>query len=61
MSSTYQPTASLIPSPAELRSRLAVALREVELLRRLIRLSEKYERKSKGTNGVAGEEATDGD
>jgi hypothetical protein len=33
-------SAELIPPPQELRLRLAVALREVDLLRRLIRLAE---------------------
>ena len=34
------PSAQLIPSPQELRLRLAIALREVDLLRRMIRLAE---------------------
>jgi hypothetical protein len=34
------PSATLVPAPTELRRRLAVALREVELLRRLIRVAE---------------------
>jgi hypothetical protein len=34
------PSITLVPAPAELRRRLAVALREVDLLRRLIRISE---------------------
>lgn len=34
------PSQALIPPPPELRFRLAVALREVDLLRRLIRVSE---------------------
>jgi hypothetical protein len=35
------PSAVLLPSPQELRLRLAVALHEVDLLRRLIRLTER--------------------
>jgi len=38
------PSASLIPPPRELRGRLAVALREVDLLRRLIRVAESVTR-----------------
>jgi hypothetical protein len=34
---------------------LAVALREVELLRRLIRLSEQYAQRSKRSDSVGGE------
>jgi hypothetical protein len=34
------PSFNLIPPPPELRHRLAVALREVDLLRRLIRVAE---------------------
>ncbi len=34
------PSTTLIPPPSELRHRLAVALREVDLLRRLIRVAE---------------------
>jgi hypothetical protein len=34
-------SAQLIPSPQELRFRLAVALREVDLLRRMIRVAER--------------------
>ena len=34
------PSASLLPSGSALRERLAVALREVDLLRRLIRAAE---------------------
>ncbi len=34
------PSATLLPPPTALRERLAVALREVELLRRLIRAAE---------------------
>jgi hypothetical protein len=34
------PSQALLPPPPELRFRLAVALREVDLLRRLIRVSE---------------------
>ncbi len=34
------PSLVLIPPPPELRHRLAVALREVDLLRRLIRVAE---------------------
>jgi hypothetical protein len=34
------PSVNLIPPPPELRHRLAVALREVDLLRRLIRVAE---------------------
>jgi hypothetical protein len=34
------PSAALLPPPAALRERLAVALREVDLLRRLIRAAD---------------------
>ena len=34
------PSLVLVPPPPELRRRLAVALREVDILRRLIRVSE---------------------
>jgi hypothetical protein len=34
------PSTILIPPPGELRGRLALALREVDLLRRLIRVAE---------------------
>jgi hypothetical protein len=34
------PSVTLVPAQAELRHRLAVALREVDLLRRLIRVAE---------------------
>jgi hypothetical protein len=40
MSDPIPQAVSLIPRPPELRFRLAVALREVDLLRRLIRVSE---------------------
>ena len=40
MPNPIPPSARLIPSPRELRLRLAVALREVDLLRRMIRLAE---------------------
>lgn len=36
----FPPSLELIPSPPDLRLRLAVALREVDLLRRLIRVAE---------------------
>lgn len=34
------PSAELLPPPGELRTRLAVALREVSLLRRILKLAE---------------------
>jgi hypothetical protein len=34
------PSVALVPASAELRQRLAVALREVDLLRRLIRVAD---------------------
>jgi hypothetical protein len=34
------PSTNLIPPPSELRHRLAVALREADILRRLIRVAE---------------------
>ncbi len=40
MSELTPPSAALLPPSAHLRERLAVALREVELLRRLIRAAE---------------------
>lgn len=40
MPSPIQTSTELIPSPQELRHRLALALREVDLLRRLIRVAE---------------------
>jgi hypothetical protein len=40
MLDSFPPSKQLIPSPGELRLRLAVALREVEMLRRLVRLAE---------------------
>lgn len=44
MSIPSPPTAKLIPPPPELRQRLALALREVDLLRGLIRLAERAAR-----------------
>jgi hypothetical protein len=44
MPNPIPPSAQLIPSPQELRLRLAVALREVDLLRGMIRLSERASR-----------------
>lgn len=40
MADPIPPSLDLIPSPSELRHRLAVALHEVDLLRRLIRVAE---------------------
>jgi hypothetical protein len=40
MSDVIPPSASLLPPASALRARLAVALREVDLLRRLIRAVE---------------------
>lgn len=40
MSDLIPPSSTLLPPPGELRHRLAVALREVDLLRRLIRVAE---------------------
>jgi hypothetical protein len=40
------PPTSLIPPPGELRHRLAVALRDVDMLRRLIRVAEHAARQS---------------
>ncbi len=40
MKDLIPPSAALLPPPADLRTRLAVALREVDLLRRLIRAAE---------------------
>jgi hypothetical protein len=40
MAVPISPSATLIPRPPELRYRLALALQEVDLLRRLIRVSE---------------------
>lgn len=40
MTELIPPSAALLPTPPALRQRLAVALREVDLLRRLIRASE---------------------
>jgi hypothetical protein len=34
------PSVDLVPAPTELRHRLAVALREVDLLRRLLRVAD---------------------
>jgi hypothetical protein len=41
VSNPVPPSAGLLPSPQELRLRLAVALHEVDLLRRMIRLAER--------------------
>jgi hypothetical protein len=38
-----EPLIDCLPQPAQVRSRLGDALREVELLRRLLRLSERAE------------------
>lgn len=40
MSAPTPPSAALLPPPPALRERLAVALREVDLLRRLIRAAD---------------------
>jgi hypothetical protein len=49
MTDQSQPASTeLIPPPGDLRKRLAVALREVELLRRLIRLSERFRQRHGG-------------
>ncbi len=40
MSDLTPPSATLLPSETALRARLAIALREVDLLRRLIRAAE---------------------
>ena len=40
MNDLIPPSAALLPTPPALRERLAVALREVDLLRRLVRASE---------------------
>lgn len=40
MADLNPPSAELLPPPSALRQRLAIALREVNLLRRLIRVAE---------------------
>jgi hypothetical protein len=40
MSDLIPPSTTLVPPPGELRHRLAVALRDVNILRRLIRVAE---------------------
>jgi hypothetical protein len=56
------PSLSLVPAPAELRHRLAVALREVDLLRRLIRVADHaahYRQSDDANTGAAvGKEAS---
>ena len=65
MSDPIPQAVNLIPRPPELRFRLAVALREVDLLRRLIRVSEYAARFCKpGTTTLTsadGETATKGE
>jgi hypothetical protein len=46
------PSSSLIPPPGELRRRLAVALRDVDILRRLIRVAEYAARYGRPTEAV---------
>jgi hypothetical protein len=58
------PSINLVPAPTELRHRLAVALREVDLLRRLIRVADHAARYTQsahaGTPAAEGQEARRG-
>jgi hypothetical protein len=53
MADLTPPSRNLIPPPSELRHRLAVALRDVDVLRRLIRVAEhaaRYDRPHSATS-----------
>ncbi len=56
MQDLIPPSVTLVPTPTDLRHRLAVALREVDLLRRLIRVAEHAARYRQPSHSAAADQ-----